>query len=374
LRDDLEASLVPLNRAATRRVLGRLLREVHREGGDRSAGGAQPDRAALDGELDALLGVEPGTEPPPPPPDPEPDPEPAPARADGADDGEQRAPKRPMERARREPESPAPRLSTEGLDEFERASEQGGRGGIWLGVGLVVLAAVLLAAYLLLGREQSRAMLGMEPQPRGGAGEAAASASQPPAQPTEPATPQLASHGQLRVTSAPERAQVLMFVGAGPARAEQLPMGVAHEFVALADGHAPVRAVVPPDAEWEPASEGGAPRYELAMQLPALEPDDKRRAAREGDLGATKLPAQPGTPSGGLGTVRVLTTPPGARVYQLVGFTPDVRIDNLPLDQPVELALYLGGHALERITVSREDYEQRGGQMLATLDVKLRHL
>ena len=68
LRDDLEASLVPLNRAATRRVLSRLLREVHREGGDRGA--AAPDHGELDSELDALLGMDPDSAPLPPPPAP----------------------------------------------------------------------------------------------------------------------------------------------------------------------------------------------------------------------------------------------------------------------------------------------------------------
>ena len=57
LRDDLEASLVPLNRSAARRVLSRMLREAQRETGSRPAlSGGLPATANADAELDDLLG------------------------------------------------------------------------------------------------------------------------------------------------------------------------------------------------------------------------------------------------------------------------------------------------------------------------------
>ncbi len=359
LRDDLEASLVPLNRAATRRVLGRLLREVHREGGDRGGAG-ELDRGALDNELDALLGVEPGMDPLPPPPRPEPEPRREP-EDDGGHDAFEQMPTRPMQRSELDP-APVPRIA-EGLDDFERVSEGHGRGGTWIGVLLVAVAAALVAAYLMLGRDQSRAALGMEPAPR--AAEEPAPAAQP-----QPELPPAPTHGRLEVSSSPAHAQVLMLVGKGPVEAKGLPLGVASEFVALADGHAPARAVVPPDAAWDSAS--GAARYELAMQLSPLDMSKKRSAARASELGATRLPRQLGAPSGGLGSVRVVTSPPGASVYQLVGFTPDVRIENLPLEQPVELVVYLGGHELNRLTVTRDDYQPQDGLQLAQLDVELK--
>jgi hypothetical protein len=216
-----------------------------------------------------------------------------------------------------------------------------------------------LVAYFLLGREESLRLLGLE-----GAGSAApARESAEPAESPEPTAP-VQEYGTLRVSSAPAHAQVLMRVGDSPALIEQLPVGVAHEFVALAEGHVPSRAVVPADASWQQTPDGR--RIELALQL---EPTD--RAARAETLGATKLPRDPGTPGGELGSVRVVTSPPGAQVYQLIGFTPDVEVENLLLDRPVELALFLGGHRLERVTVGRESYADEDGRLVADLDVKL---
>lgn len=58
LRDDLEAALVPLNRGATSRVLGRLIRETQRESArGEHAGLAAREEARLSSELDALLGT-----------------------------------------------------------------------------------------------------------------------------------------------------------------------------------------------------------------------------------------------------------------------------------------------------------------------------
>ena len=54
-----------------------------------------------------------------------------------------------------------------------------------------------------------------------------------------------ARYGDLTLQVAPDRAQVLLFLGRGPAAADNLPIGVAHEFIAIADGREPTRAVVP---------------------------------------------------------------------------------------------------------------------------------
>ena len=77
-RDELEAALVPLNRAAARRVLARQLRELTRpkagarpQDGDHAGAG---DAAAADADLDALLGYE----APPAPPESEVPPAPSP--------------------------------------------------------------------------------------------------------------------------------------------------------------------------------------------------------------------------------------------------------------------------------------------------------
>jgi hypothetical protein len=218
------------------------------------------------------------------------------------------------------------------------------------------LAGALGAAYFLLGQRASRDALGLAPQ-------ADPTAASQPAAREQPQTKARPRVGELRVTSSPARAQVLLLVGSGPAIVPQLPLGVAYEFVALADGFAPSRAVVPPDAQWQP--EGASLRYELALQLA-----EASAKARE-DLGPTRLPQQVGTPKGSLGSVRVITSPPGAKVYQLIGFTPEVRVENLTVSPPVELLVYLAGYGLQRISVGDADWKQEGAGLVAEIDVKL---
>jgi hypothetical protein len=448
LRDDLEASLLPLNRGATRRVLSRVLREVRRDV-DRSKGKSTPapDVHSVDRALDDLLGVDPEQLPPVPVPlaqtlEPErtteefdatslavtirPGPrvpmagqlapisaqrkpaaarEPAfaePVRAQPAQPpalasereraqvrGEQatarargdaggarasaangRAEGEPPALRRREAapvaveSSPAWERATDtltgarsprdGLDEFDsHAAGEGGRGNkLMLILGLAALA--LAAAYFLLGRDQAQQALGIE-QPK-----ATATNDAPPAAST--ATPATGErYGTLTVNSTPARAQVLMLVGSGPALVEDLPVGVAHEFVAMADGLAPARGLVPPGASWAP--EGGSPRYELAVQL--------ADAVGGAELGPSRMPRAVGTPTGALGSVRVVTSPPGARVYQLIGFTPDVRVENLPTAAPVELLLYLSGHALQRASVGPGDWKPEAGKLAASVNATL---
>jgi hypothetical protein len=160
---------------------------------------------------------------------------------------------------------------------------------------------------------------------------------------------------------------VFLFAGRGPAIVEKLPVGVAHELLAIAEGRAPTRALVPADAAWEDTPEG--PRYELAMQTgeDAVEP-------AAWDFGPTRLPSGPGTPSAERGNVRVVTSPPGARVYQLVGFTPNARVDNLRLGEDLEVLVYLPGYAVERLTVDREMFVDAGGKWVAQVDAILKPL
>jgi hypothetical protein len=143
-----------------------------------------------------------------------------------------------------------------------------------------------------------------------------------------------------------------------------LPIGTAHEFVAFDGQLSPARAVVAKDAAFQ--SEGGKPRYELALQLG--EADAKHRSD---DLGATRLTQDVGTPNGTLGEVRVITSPPGVRVYQLIGFTPDARVQNMHVDEPLEVLVYLPGYELVRIDVRPDSWKAQGGALVAELDVAL---
>lgn len=170
--------------------------------------------------------------------------------------------------------------------------------------------------------------------------------------------------GTLVVEVAPERSQVLLFIGRGPARATNLPLGLAHEFVAIADGRAPTRAIVPADAEWEQTADGA--QYELAMQTP-----NQEVALEDLDLGRTLLPQDVGTPGTTLGTVRVVTTPRGAKVYQLAGFAPQVTIENVRTDEAIELLAFAEGHRLERIVVGPSDWRTEAEGKVAEVNVTL---
>lgn len=230
-----------------------------------------------------------------------------------------------------------------------------GRLGLWVFVLSTAGAVALLLIYFAWGRDQSRDALGFLRPTQ-------------PAELTEPRTePQPArAYGDLRVNSEPDRAQVFLLIGPGPALATDIPLGVAQEFVALADGHRPARALLPADAVWDDVD--GEPRYELAIQAPPLR--SRRRRHRSADaLGPTLLPQSVGTPVGRLGSVRVVTTPRAAHVYQLIGFTPDVHVDNLPLDHAYELLVYVEGRPPVRRSVEPEDFQLQAGKRIAQIDV-----
>jgi hypothetical protein len=216
-------------------------------------------------------------------------------------------------------------------------------------------AVALLLAYFALGREQSQSALGfLRPN-------AQAETKRPQVRP--PAR----VYGDLRVNSQPDRAQVLMLIGPGPALATDIPLGVAQEFVALADDHRPARALLPADAVWDELD--GQPRYELAIQARPL--TEGRRPRSADALGPTLLPQSVGEPTGRLGAVRVVTTPRAAQVYQVIGFTPDVHVDNLPLDHSYELLVYVEGKAPVRHSVAPSDFREQDGKRVATIDIKL---
>jgi len=380
LRDELEATLVPLNRAATRRVLSRLLREARKER-ERVASMPAPDSGALDDELDALLGVPAGVPRVNPAPEaakpPAPVPEPRGPRLEGLDvddeaptallnprrapatrqDPEPRPEKKKKARAPapidddEPPRSSAPR---ELADDLESMAEP--RGGSSLGtrvaIGVLVLTAALAGAYFVLGRQASREALGLS-------ADAPAASAEAPAHAPAPDKPR---YGELRVSSSPARAQVLLLVGQAPVIVSGLPVGVAHELVAVHDGRLVARGVVPADAAW--ANEGGALKYELPLQL--------SEGKKPGELGPTRLPQTPGAPTGAVGNVRVITAPPGANVYQLIGFTPDVRVENLDVRQPAELLVYLSGYEPQRVTLSEGTYKLEDGRLVADLEVALK--
>ena len=100
----------------------------------------------------------------------------------------------------------------------------------------------------------------------------------------------------------------------------------------------------PADATWTPTDDETM-QYELAMQT-----GEREMAFERIVLGETRLPRDAmGAPGGNFGRVRVITTPPDARVYYLIGFAPSVEVRRLPTNEPHELLIYHENHRPQRV-------------------------
>lgn len=399
LRDDLEASLVPLNRGAARRVLARMLREVRKPRQSSVPTAAHsPARAAppptdntLDAQLDDLLGGPPD-EPAPrssaPPADDldamldatmsELNPPSSPPGRDDvpaddrtlADDSPPDFTDEPVLPGRRFPsdaptgevQTEAPSAQSGGIDlealDAELEKSKKGSPLPWILAFAAILTATA-AAVALMRPDLVDAMLGRPPPP-------------PPEEgPTEEDRERMmrehrAHWGTLMVEVRPEDAQILMFVGRGPAEAVEIPLGAATEFVAIADGRVPGRGVVPSDAEWTSDDDGHS--YDLAIQVGAEEMPEEDLALGDTLLRGMNL----GGPSGAVGTVRVITNPPGAKVYQLVGYSPRAILENIPTDEAVELIIWHEEHPISRTVVSPSDWiEDADGSKTASVELTL---
>lgn len=419
LQSELESALVPLNRAAARRVLSRMVREARRDApralSERPGPVARLDEALddlleprsteqkLDDALDAALTLPKPAKIPAnllgaaaaPAPSADLDPVDAllmdvggapaarsddaatiadavdPAMPTIADEGSSEradptpprgrpapasasAPRAEPARARRE--APA---RVEGSDLLPDEPPPAGGGALGLVLAFVIVAVLSAAVLAWMRPDLVDRALGRPP---------------PPAEPVGPTPEELAAraradrarYGSIVVRSTPPEAQVLLYVGRGPAIVEDLSPGGVYELVAIADGMAPSRALVPADAAWE-TNEEGLLRYELAMQVP----DEPMEASRL-DLGESRMPDDVGTPRAEVGSLRVVTSPPGAKVYLLVGFTPDVHVENVSTEEVVELLVFLEGHDVERVVVAPSDWhDTEDGTRAAELDVTL---
>ncbi|MET0341755.1 MAG: hypothetical protein ABW252_12190 [Polyangiales bacterium] len=170
------------------------------------------------------------------------------------------------------------------------------------------------------------------------------------------------ARGELVVRVTEPNAQVLELVGEAPLEVPDLAVGRAHEFVATAAGHRPARVLVPATADWEPAPEGA--RYEVALQL---EPASNELEARA--FGPSRF-TEGGSAASTTGTVRVVTTPRGARVYRLLGFSPELHLPSVAIRQH-ELLVYRDGFVPVTHAVKSEDFVTRDGKRVAEVDVKL---
>lgn len=173
--------------------------------------------------------------------------------------------------------------------------------------------------------------------------------------------------GELTIDVQVPDAQVLRYVGRGPVTIADLPTGVAHEFVAFHPGHRATRALVPADAEWEPV--GQLPqaqplRSELALQLAPTEDTGMR-------VGASLMPERVGEASGQHGALRIVSNPRGAKIYQLIGFAPRVRVRGIRTDAAHELLIVRDGYSPEKVVIGPSDWVTGERGPTAQIDVRL---
>lgn len=395
LRDELEAALLPLNRSAARRVLSRMIREALGEFQRTRPREEEPPIDALDSELDGLLGdlgMEVPDNPPPRPPSLQ-----SPAAsvetagpagpagsppinlgADGlslsataglAGEGSTKEGAVPIdpESLRPSPTAGRSRDLNDDLDAFEAAANRRSGGGPIWAVLFLLMAVGSAAAFVALRPDLVRRALGQE------------ELDEPEETTVEPAAPEVETQGNLRVDVSEDAAEVYLYVGRGPVEVEG-PGGVPREFLALAEGRAPTRAIVPVGATWE--FREGAHWVDLAVQLPESSLRRGRpqglgeslfpaayRAAQEAKERGTEHPAAPVR-----GSVRVITNPSGAKVYELVGFSPGVEIKNVQVDEAAEILVWKDGYEISRAPVLPSDWETGERGMQAEVTVTLDEL
>ena len=196
------------------------------------------------------------------------------------------------------------------------------RRGVYAMLGLVIVAASSGVALLrfepgfLSGRTPS-----VVEEERRVAAEAASARAAHPSQ---------ACRATLVVADIPLGAEVLVRAGPAPVDVEHVPSGARLEFIALADGYAPRRGVVPQGASWD--APNGRPRFELPIQL-------EKSRAKSGAPDPWPA-AEPGSVVGGQGapgTVHVVTSPRGAEVWMVAGGGPEAKLESLPCGVAMDL-------------------------------------
>jgi hypothetical protein len=372
LRDELEASLVPLNRQASRRVLSRMIREMDWESVVVPTDEA-PTLEELDRELQRILR------------DDNPDSLPAMDVSDpsidevddllGTSANDNATGNRklddaaaPMPPARNgvpfaalktavdvAPEASSgdvPSVAVPGRPfrdpavEVPVASGQHGM-GVWLGVSLGALTLAVVGAAFWLRPDLSARLDGSRVLPK----------AVPLKTPVVAPKPRSAS---VTLHTDTENAQILRLVGVGPCTIPHVDTGLTHEFVAMAEGYAPARVLVPHNSEWENVD--GTLRFETALQLTQVD-------ARA--IGASLMPRDVGAPSGRYGTLRVVTAPRGAKVYELVGFAPEAQVSGLDPAVTHEFVVMHPGYAPKVISASTPDFRDNAGKLDARLNVQL---
>ena len=146
--------------------------------------------------------------------------------------------------------------------------------------------------------------------------------------------------------------------------AAELPVGQSHEFVVFQEGLRPARVAVPTDAAWPTVD--GRPLYELAVQ-----PQPAGSPAEAADFGQPLAEASSAS-EGSTGAVRIVTNPPGAKVYRYLGVGPSVSLTVSSIHEGQEVLVVHPGYETRRAVIGPSDWETTAeGAHRARLRVEL---
>jgi len=166
----------------------------------------------------------------------------------------------------------------------------------------------------------------------------------------------------LVVTSKEADAAVWLLLGRTPFESMSLSSGMVHELRFEHEGYLPLDLRVT-GYEWK-GDDKEARRAEVKATLVAGEPKDPVRAVGP-------EPASPPPPGpAGRGVLAVTSTPAGAQVWMLIGFTPRATITGLPAGRDVEVKVLKDGFLPGFAAVKGDDWylSGRGGPVQPSME------
>ena len=186
-----------------------------------------------------------------------------------------------------------------------------------------------------------------------------------------PSSGQTASEawGTLHLEASPLDAQIFVYVGRSPIRIDGLDPKVAHEFVAFDEGTDVSRAIIASNMGWQPSTDG--PLYELALPTRRLGPGESQQLGEPLHSASSLASSSALAPGENRGSVRVITTPRGAKVYRYLGRGQRLVVDGFRSDLGHELLFYHHEAGTERVVIAPSDWQAKDGKIIAARHVKL---
>jgi hypothetical protein len=169
-------------------------------------------------------------------------------------------------------------------------------------------------------------------------------------------------YGNLEIRTEPDEAQVFMLAGAAPVQVPRLDIGQRNWILVEKPGYKRERVLVRPD-QWKPIF-GGAPdarETHRAEVMVALQPERPEPPGKKPPPPAAGPPDEPPAPAAGrFGQLSVTSSPPGAQVWVLTGYTPSMSLTNLRIERDYEFLVVKDHYLPETVKVRQGDWQTQG--------------